>query len=50
MEAAKDHAFRMYGLAGQTAVVTGGTKVVQDAVQLTAVHWSPASLAQGSQA
>lgn len=32
MEAAKEHAFRMYGLAGQTAVVTGGTKVVQDAV------------------
>jgi hypothetical protein len=27
MEAAKEHAFRMYGLAGQTAVVTGGTKV-----------------------
>lgn len=27
LEAAKEHAFRMYGLAGQTAVVTGGTKV-----------------------
>lgn len=27
LAAAKEHAFRMYGLAGQTAVVTGGTKV-----------------------
>jgi len=28
LAAAKNHAFRMYGLAGQTAVVTGGTKVI----------------------